>query len=92
MVGEKEMTEKLLTPPCGLYCGFCPLYIRKECEGCGNGERAECELYQCARGKELEFCSLCSNFPCELSYESHSLHPVWLDKLRKYRAASTKEV
>jgi hypothetical protein len=65
------MNEKLVAP-CGIYCGTCKFFSRKEkpsCSGCGNqnGEPfwGKCRLYACAKGR-VEYCGMCEDFPCDL--------------------------
>ncbi len=52
-----------------------------ECKGCRNiegdcqilknyGFSGKCKIYKCAASKNVEFCSDCSDFPCDL------LHPL----------------
>jgi len=78
------MSENSLATVCGLYCGFCRLYMNNECGGCGVGVRANCKLYKCCRNdKNLKFCTLCSDFPCESFLHSKCLHPDWVEELKK---------
>ena len=64
-----------MTAPCGLPCFECPGYLAEKCKGCRNengrsGHQSEyCNVYQCIKKKEINFCYECSDFPCD------HLHP-----------------
>jgi len=57
-----------LLAPCGLYCGWCPYYIRGteefKCPGCWKRED-KCAIRDYARDRGLKLCSYCSLFPCD---------------------------
>jgi hypothetical protein len=74
--GRAQMTEYSLDGYCGLYCGACPMFLetkagsdQNRCQGCksgiGSGWCLTCNLKACARGKGLEFCYACADYPCE---------------------------
>ena len=51
---------------CGLNCGLCPMNMGKYCPGCGGGSgNQSCAIARCSllHGK-IEFCFLCSDYPC----------------------------
>ncbi len=61
---------------CGLYCGACPMLLetragtgKTACHGCKTDQNPEwcmkCGLKACARGKGLDFCSGCADYPCK---------------------------
>jgi hypothetical protein len=56
-------------PPCGIFCGGCPVYQRKR-NGCAGAEtrcrRRRCKgLYVCCVEKRgLRFCHECPIYPC----------------------------
>jgi hypothetical protein len=80
------MSENSLATVCGLYCGFYRLYMNNECAGCGVGVRAKWQLYKyCRNNKNLKFCSLCSDFPCE-----SFLHSKCLGLLRRREMSLTR--
>lgn len=61
-----------LLSPCNVYCGSCAIYKRDKCLGCEEESRkAEangkvfCDMYSCAKSKELATCSDCTSYPCE---------------------------
>jgi hypothetical protein len=66
------MSERYLYPaPCGLICDECEYFHAEEepsCDGCKNVKGkpfwGECIIYQCCKGKNLEHCGLCNEFPC----------------------------
>jgi hypothetical protein len=79
------MIDEMLGAACGLYCGWCPLYINTECKGCGRGDKVDCKIYKCCRvNKNLQFCSLCADFPCETYGKYKCLHPDWVEELKKH--------
>lgn len=56
-------------PPCGVYCGTCPNYLREKnpCPGAEKHCRArKCKgIYVCCTEKRgLSYCYECSIFPC----------------------------
>jgi hypothetical protein len=75
LASKDERYQKMLAQKLGLEAE------KVVCEGCRNikgdcqvlknyGFNGKCKIYQCVDSKELEFCSDCSNFPCDL------LHPL----------------
>jgi hypothetical protein len=61
---------------CGLYCGACPMLLetkagsgKQPCRGCKSDQNPEwclnCGLKACARGKGLDFCNACADYPCK---------------------------
>jgi hypothetical protein len=59
-----------IIPPCGVFCGGCPVYIRdsKPCPGAEISKRCEsknCSFYICCSEKWIEFCHQCSGYPCK---------------------------
>ena len=57
-----------LIPPCAIFCGTCPKYLRKEnnCPGAGKHcKDIECEIFKCCIDKnKKQFCYECGDFPC----------------------------
>lgn len=56
-------------PPCGVYCGGCPVYVRerKPCPGAEVSQRCVqkgCRFHLCAQKKEVERCHQCDEYPC----------------------------
>lgn len=52
---------------CGLNCGLCPMFLNKNCPGCGGGEgNQSCKIARCSleHGK-IEYCYECKKYPCE---------------------------
>lgn len=52
---------------CGLNCGLCPMFLNKNCPGCGGGEgNQSCKIAKCSleHGK-IEYCYECEKYPCE---------------------------
>ena len=52
---------------CGLNCGLCPMFLNKNCPGCGGGEgNQSCKIARCSleHGK-IEYCYECEKYPCE---------------------------
>lgn len=56
-------------PPCGIFCGGCPNYVREK-DRCSGAEshchKRKCKgIYVCCVEKKgLEFCHQCPSFPC----------------------------
>lgn len=56
-------------PPCGVFCGECPNYIREKntCEGAEKHcKDRKCKgIYVCCKGKKgYDYCFSCKIFPC----------------------------
>ncbi|WDV46461.1 DUF3795 domain-containing protein [Clostridiaceae bacterium M8S5] len=56
-------------PPCGIYCGECPNYIREKntCKGASEHcKNRKCKsIYVCAiEKKRINYCYECRIFPC----------------------------
>jgi hypothetical protein len=61
-----------LLAPCSVYCGYCGVYRKSKCQGCAEEckkdeakGKAFCEIYSCAKSKEIVTCSDCESYPCE---------------------------
>lgn len=56
---------------CGLNCGLCPMFLNKNCPGCGAGEgNQSCKIARCSMEHDsVEYCFQCSEYPCE-KYEN----------------------
>ncbi len=70
-------------PPCGIFCGGCPIYTREKnsCEGANKGCKSrKCKgIYVCCiEIKGLEFCHQCKSYPC-------SRYRKFADRWQKYR-------
>ena len=52
---------------CGLNCGLCPMFLNKNCPGCGGGEgNQSCKIARCSMEHGgVEYCFQCSKYPCE---------------------------
>ena len=52
---------------CGLNCGLCPMFLNKNCPGCGGGEgNQSCKIARCSLEHDgVEYCFQCSEYPCE---------------------------
>ena len=65
----KEYTG--VVPPCGVFCGGCPNYIRdrKPCPGAEKSQRCAskgCPYYVCCcTEKGHEHCHQCAEYPCK---------------------------
>ena len=56
-------------PPCGIYCGGCPRYLRKKDPCLGAGEHCKkrrCKgiFVCCSEKKNYNYCYECKSFPC----------------------------
>ena len=56
---------------CGLNCGLCPVFINKNCPGCGGREgNQSCKIARCSiEHNRVEYCFQCSEYPC-IQYEN----------------------
>ena len=52
---------------CGLNCGLCPMFLNKNCPGCGGGEgNQSCRIARCSMEHDnVRYCFQCSEYPCE---------------------------
>jgi hypothetical protein len=58
--------------PCGISCAVCYAHLRKKrtCPGCRGqvdsqpGYCRRCKIRGCALSRGIDFCSVCSSFPC----------------------------
>ena len=52
---------------CGLNCGLCPMFLNKNCPGCGGGEgNQSCKIARCSiEHGGAQYCFQCSEYPCE---------------------------
>ena len=80
-------------PVCGLNCGLCPMYLNKNCLGCGCGEENHsCKIARCSMEHNgIEYCFQCNEYPCEKyekidkfdSFISHRNQKSDLEKARQ---------
>jgi len=84
---------------CGVYCGYCPVYGRKQkqCLGCEwvNGQlkrsresKKGCAFFECAKKKKVECCFLCKGFPCSHHYGEEAVYTpqaleMWKELIEK---------
>lgn len=59
--------QNLLFSLCGLNCGLCPMFLNKNCPGCGGGEgNQSCKIAKCSMEHDgVQYCFQCSEYPCE---------------------------
>ena len=52
---------------CGLNCGLCPMFLNKNCPGCGGGEgNQSCKIARCSMERDgAQYCFQCSEYSCE---------------------------
>jgi hypothetical protein len=54
-------TDKNLVAYCGLYCGACGRYLKEQCPGCPQNEKATwCKIRVCCRENKYTTCAECS--------------------------------
>ena len=91
MKGFKRQNQ--LFSLCGLNCGLCPMFLNKNCPGCGGGEGNQaCKIARCSivHGG-VEYCFQCSEYPCERydhiddfdSFITHRRRKADLEKARQ---------
>lgn len=60
--------DKRAVPPCGIFCGACPIHLREgsPCPGVTHCRERKCKgIYVCCVEKKgLRFCHECKTFPC----------------------------
>lgn len=84
--GDGMMDTEELAAPCGIYCGWCPHFIRNQCNGCSKEERgapSKCPIRRCNKREENKFCSQCIEFPCQYIYSMYSDMSKFLDAAKK---------
>jgi hypothetical protein len=68
MSKQKGLTYHGYIPPCGIFCGGCPNYIREKNKCCGAAikcDQRKCGIYKCCvEKKKLRFCFECKTFSC----------------------------
>lgn len=79
---------------CGLNCGLCPMFLNKNCPGCGGGEgNQSCRIARCSMEHgEVEYCCQCKEYPCEKyehiddfdSFITHRNRRADLEKVRQF--------
>ena len=50
---------------CGLDCENCIFRAATACRGCGTPFYGNCAVHACAKGKRIENCGACADFPCK---------------------------
>lgn len=79
---------------CGESCFGCQKKKSGSCQGCieSDGHCAEwarsngCPIYKCAREHNVQFCGLCTEFPCTWLKEKITWNPHAIDNLTKLAA------
>lgn len=70
---------------CGVVCEYCPRYRVGKCTGCNPNPH--CGMPDCAAEKDVEFCFLCDEFPCDRHYGKKDNRVIfdsrWLDFIKK---------
>lgn len=78
---------------CGLNCGLCPMFLNKNCPGCGGGEgNQSCKIARCGMEHgNVEYCFQCREYPCKKyediddfdSFITHRHRKIDLEKARQ---------
>lgn len=78
---------------CGLNCGLCPMFLNKNCPGCGGGEgNQSCKIARCGMEHgNVEYCFQCREYPCKKyediddfdSFITHQHRKIDLEKARQ---------
>lgn len=84
---------------CGECCVGCSKKERGECPGCieADGhvpewaESGRCKIHTCAREHGVQFCGLCSEFPCEKLPSMISWNPNIIEHLTHLRKEYEKQ-
>lgn len=80
---DKIIPAKTSHGACGISCAGCRMQLNGNCDGCGKGPRAECEIFQCSQKKNLDFCAKCKGYPCAKIKEKGKFSDKWLEKMSK---------
>ena len=82
---------------CGLNCGLCPMFLNKNCPGCGGGEgNQSCRIARCSMEHGgVEYCCQCNEYPCEKyehidDFDSFIIHRNRKTDLEKVRQLGIK--
>ncbi len=83
-VGERQRQRVAV---CGSRCEECTEYRAVHCPGCGHesalARQATCAVFHCCVAeRELDDCSQCLDFPCQLFWG----HASPMEVVRRYRA------
>ena len=89
----KDFTRKdLMFTLCGLNCSLSPMRLGGYCPGCGGGVGNQaCAIARCSlQHDSLEYCFLCSDFPCQKyegaeEYDSFITHQRQLSDIQRAR-------
>lgn len=70
MMMETLQPYRGVVPPCGIYCGGCPVFIRKRnpCPGAEISQRCQlkaCRFYICTTEQGIDHCYQCPEYPCQ---------------------------
>ena len=78
---------------CGLNCGLCPMFLNKNCPGCGGGEgNQSCKIARCGMEHgNVKYCFQCREYPCKKyediddfdSFITHRHRKIDLEKARQ---------
>ena len=64
MKGFKRQNQ--LFSLCGLNCGLCPMFLNKNCPGCGGEGNQACKIARSSMEHGgVEYCFQCGEYPCE---------------------------
>ena len=79
---------------CGLNCGLCPMFLNRNCPGCGGGEgNQSCKIARCSMEHGgIEYCSQCGDYPCPKyeniddydSFITHQNRKADMEKARRF--------
>lgn len=76
---------------CGLNCGLCPMFIGKNCGGCGNGNQS-CSIAKCSIERKVEYCIECSDYPCERYHHIDEVDSFITHRNQKSDLEKSKEI
>lgn len=61
---KEIVSDPKLVAFCGLYCGACRSYLKGNCLGCHNNQKAAwCKVRSCCAGHQYGSCADCTQFP-----------------------------
>lgn len=85
---QSKISNHILISYCGICCSLCPSFRLKKCSGCP--ELLDCRIMQCAKSKNIRYCFLCEEFPCNLFKHGFDWNLDKFSELKKFNLGTVK--
>lgn len=86
------MSIQNITSPCELDCNSC-INKSKECQAIKEFVfSGYCEIFQCIKTKDVEFCDECLNFPCNLLHPMSDRSNIFPRNLKVFTLSANKSI